>query len=121
MRPGASRCRSVAISTKFSRPVRILVNGGELPGEADRLADVAGLGDDVEAVHWAVPPSALSSVERILMTVVLPAPLEPSRAKMLPGATSKSTPRSTLRSPYDFQEPGYPDGWCLAHKTILKG
>ncbi len=29
------------------------------------------------------------------MVVVLPAPFEPSSAKMLPGATSKSTPRST--------------------------
>ncbi len=34
--------------------------------------------------------------------MVLPAPLEPSRAKMLPRATSKSTPRSTCSSSYDF-------------------
>ena len=39
----------------------------------------------------------LSSVDRIFTTVVLPAPLEPSRAKMLPLATSNSTPRSTLQ------------------------
>jgi hypothetical protein len=30
-------------------------------------------------------------IDRILTTVVLPAPLEPSRAKMLPRSTSKST------------------------------
>ena len=47
----------------------------------------------------------MSSVDRILTAVVLPAPLEPSSAKMLPRATSKSTPRSTLRSLYDFSRP----------------
>src|ERR1044072_959045 len=70
-----------------------LVAGSELSGEADRLPYVGTLPGDVEAVDGDVPPSALSSVERILTTVVLPAPLEPSRAKMLPGATAKSTPR----------------------------
>ena len=37
--------------------------------------------------------------------VVLPAPFEPSRAKMLPRATSKSTPRSTSSFLYDFSRP----------------
>src|SRR5690606_27517001 len=53
----------------------------------------------------AVPASALSSVDRIRTTVVLPAPFEPSRAKMVPGRTSKSTPFSTLRSLNDFCNP----------------
>src|SRR5262249_40852527 len=44
-------------------------------------------------------------VERILTSVVLPAPFEPSRAKMLPRATSRSMPRSTSRSPNDFSRP----------------
>src|SRR3546814_11925535 len=39
------------------------------------------------------------------MVVVLPAPLEPSSAKMLPGVTSKLTPRSTSRGPNDFVSP----------------
>src|SRR5215831_9277858 len=52
-----------------------------------------------------VPASGLSKVDRIRTTVVLPAPLEPSRAKMLPRATSKSTPRSTCSSLYDFSRP----------------
>jgi hypothetical protein len=43
----------------------------------------------------AVPSSGLSRVARIRTIVVLPAPLEPSNAKMLPLATSKSTPLST--------------------------
>ena len=47
------------------------------------------------ALTLAVPASALSNVDRILTTVVLPAPFEPSRAKMLPRDTSKFTPRRT--------------------------
>ena len=53
----------------------------------------------------AVPASALSNVDRIFTTVVFPAPFEPSRAKMLPRATSKSTPRSTCSLLYDFCRP----------------
>jgi len=53
----------------------------------------------------AVPASALSSVDRMLTTVVLPAPFDPSKAKMLPHATSKSTPRSTSSFLYDFSSP----------------
>jgi hypothetical protein len=46
-----------------------------------------------------MPPECVdSSVDRIFTTVVLPAPFEPSRAKMLPRSTSKSTPCSTCRS-----------------------
>jgi hypothetical protein len=44
-------------------------------------------------------------VDTIFTTVVLPAPFEPSRAKMLPRATSKSTPRNTSSSEYDFVRP----------------
>jgi hypothetical protein len=53
----------------------------------------------------AVPVSALSRVDKMFTTVVLPAPLAPSRAKILPGATSKSTPRSTSSCWYDFTRP----------------
>src|SRR3954452_25218909 len=49
-----------------------------------------------------VPQSAFSSVDRIRTAVVLPAPLEPRRAKMLPRATSKSTPRRTCSCLNDF-------------------
>jgi ABC-type multidrug transport system ATPase subunit len=46
----------------------------------------------------AVPASALSSVDRMRTIVVFPAPFDPRRAKMLPGATSKSTPWRTCSS-----------------------
>ena len=51
----------------------------------------------------AVPLSGLRRVERILTMVVLPAPLEPSSAKILPRATSKSTPLRTCVSLNDFR------------------
>jgi hypothetical protein len=86
-------------------PAEDLVDGGELSREAERLPHLRRLRGDVEAVDVAAPASALSSVDRILTTVVLPAPFEPSNAKMLPGFTSKSTPRSTSRSLYDFSTP----------------
>src|ERR1700754_3529118 len=37
--------------------------------------------------------------------VVLPAPLGPSNAKIVPSATSRSTPSSTACSPNDFRSP----------------
>ena len=76
-------------------PAEDLVDGRELSGEADGLPHVRSLRGDIEAVDAGSPRVGLSSVDRIFTTVVLPAPFEPSRAKMLPRATSKSTPRST--------------------------
>jgi hypothetical protein len=55
-------------------------------------------------------------VGELFGTVVLPAPLEPSRAKMLPRATSKSTPRSTRSSLYDFSRPCT---WIAGPRTRL--
>ena len=37
--------------------------------------------------------------------VVLPAPFGPSRAKIVPSATSRSMPSSTTLSPYDLRSP----------------
>jgi hypothetical protein len=47
------------------------------------------------------PASAPISVERIWTMVVLPAPLGPSSANVVPSATSRSMPSSTTWSPYD--------------------
>jgi hypothetical protein len=48
----------------------------------------------------ALPPSAATRVERMLTTVVLPAPFGPSRAKIEPAGTSRSMPSSTTFEPY---------------------
>jgi len=81
-------------------PGEDLVDGGELAGAADRGPVATSKPSTV-----AVPASARSSVDRMFTTVVLPAPFEPSSAKMLPRATSKSTPHSTCSSSYDFVRP----------------
>jgi len=83
-------------------PGEDLVHGRELPGEADGLSHVRRVRGDVEAIDRGCPRVGLEQVDRIFTTVVLPAPLEPSKAKMPPRATSKSTPRSTCSSSYDF-------------------
>src|SRR5262245_25593733 len=49
------------------------------------------------------PPSAAIRVDRIRTIVVLPAPLGPSREKMVPSATVRSTPSSTMCSPKDLR------------------
>ena len=87
------RCRSRATSTRFSRPVRIsstVANCPVRPIDFRTLAHCV-VTSKLSSDH---PRSALSSVDKY-HDVVLPAPFEPSRAKMLPRATSKSTPRST--------------------------
>ena len=58
----------------------VLVDRGELPGEADPPADRVGIGDDVEPEHARrLPPSGLSSVASTRTIVVLPAPFGPRR------------------------------------------
>ena len=70
---------------KIFPPGQNLVHGGKLPGQTDRLPHIVGsLTQHRIRLRVAVPPSCLSSVVRILIIVVLPAPLEPSRAKILP-------------------------------------
>ena len=125
MGPASGRCRSRATSTRFSRPVSTSSTAANCPV---RLIDSRTSAADVatsKPLTPAWPASARSSVARMRMTVVLPAPLEPSRAKMLPGSTSKSTPRSTCRSLNDFSRPCDPDGRdrCRAHRglTGLRG
>ena len=100
--PASFTRRSRAIRTRFSRPVRISSTAANCPVRLMDSRTSAGCVATSKPATVAVPASALSSVDRILTTVVLPAPLEPSRAKMLPRATSKSTPRSTCSSSYDF-------------------
>ena len=105
IRPAPFRCRSRATSTRFSRPVRISSTAANCPVRLMDSRTCAPCAATSKPLTVAVPASALSSVDRIFTTVVLPAPLEPSRAKMLPRATSKSTPRSTRSFLYDFSRP----------------
>ena len=103
--PGSLRCLSLATRTRFSRPLRISSTAANCPVRLMDSRTPAACVATSKPLTRAVPLSALSSVERIFTTVVLPAPFGPSSAKMLPRATSKSTPRSTRSSWYDFSRP----------------
>ena len=75
----------------------------EPPVAAEDVADVpahlAGVGDDVVTEHGrALPPVGSSSVISILIVVVLPAPLGPSRPNSSPGSIPKLTPRTASTS-----------------------
>ena len=81
--------------TRFSAPVRISSTAANCPVRLIDSRTRAGSDRTSNPLTLAVPSSGLSKVARILTIVVLPAPLEPSNAKMLPLATSKSTLLST--------------------------
>ena len=83
-----------------------VVHRRELPRDADRGAHPVGIaGQDRGRRPSISPPSAAMSVERMFTTVVLPAPLGPSSAKIVPSATSRSMPSSTTCSPNDLRNP----------------
>src|SRR5690606_1909008 len=114
------RCRRRATSTRFSRPVRISSTAANCPVRLMDSRTSRARAATSKPLTLAVPASALSSVDRILTTVVLPAPFEPSRAKMLPRSTSKSTPRRTRSDLYDFSMPRteIADACCV---VIIRG
>ena len=78
---------------------QVLVDGRVLAGEADPLAHLRCVADDVEAGDARRAASGRSSVVRIRTAVVLPAPFGPSSPKTLPASTWRSTPRSASTSP----------------------
>lgn len=103
--PGSLMRRNLATRTRFSRPLRISSTAANCPVRLMDSRTFSGCVATSKPLTLASPASAFRSVARILTVVVLPAPLEPSRAKMVPGTTSKSTPRSTSSFPYDFLRP----------------
>ena len=100
----AKRLRS-AINCRFSRPVSSSSTAANWPVTpiAARTALVS------VATSWpatrTVPPSAFINVVSTLIAVVLPAPFGPSRAKIVPAATSRSMPSRTTLSLYAFRSP----------------
>jgi hypothetical protein len=77
----------------------VLVDGGELPGEAHPSALRVCLCYDVGPSTRAAPESGRSKVASIRMTVVLPAPLGPSRLYTTPVSTARSTMSTARVSP----------------------
>ena len=80
-----------------------LVDGRELSGHTDRVADCVGLARNVVSGDPDLPWSASSSVARIRTIVVLPAPLGPNSANTLPRSTANSSPSRTTLSPKDLR------------------
>ena len=62
----------------------------------------------------AWPSVGIDSVVSMRIAVVLPAPLWPSRPSTVPGATSRSSPRSAQRSPNRFPSPVARIPACIA-------
>lgn len=89
---------------RFSRPVNISSTAANCPVRLIDCRTWSGFNATSKPFTIAVPPSCLSSVVRILTIVVLPAPLEPSRAK-ISRFTSKSMPFRTSVSLKDFRRP----------------
>jgi hypothetical protein len=90
---------------RFSSPVSRSSTADSCPVTpmAARIASASS------ATSWPAtrtsPPSAVMSVVRIRTIVVLPAPLGPSRAKIVPSATCRSIPSRTVLSPKDLRSP----------------
>src|SRR5207247_1110917 len=71
-----------------------VVDGRELAGDADRGADRVGVAGEVVAGDPDLAGVGADQVERIWTMVVLPAPLGPSSAKIVPSATSSRCRRA---------------------------
>ncbi len=117
--PGSVEVPQLGDEHEVLAAAKDLVDGGELAGQAEGLPDLRRLRGDVEAVDVAVPASALSSVDRMRTTVVLPAPFEPSRAKMLPRSTSKSTPLQDLELLVGLLQALHLDRRCLDLEAVI--
>ena len=77
--PGALEPEQPAEQDQVLAAGQVLVDGGELAGQADQAAHGVGLGDDVVPEHLrAAARRGCSSVASIRIVVVLPAPLGPS-------------------------------------------
>src|SRR5215472_14157188 len=97
------RWRRSAIRRRFSSPVSRLSTAENWPVTPIRARTAPGSMTTSCPPTRMSPPSAGIRVERMRTIVVLPAPLGPSREKMLPSATTRSTPSSTMCSPKDLR------------------
>src|SRR5450759_3174716 len=97
------RWRRSAISCRFSCPVSRLSTAENWPVTPikERTAS-RSLATSCPPTRMA-PPSARIKVDRMRTIVVFPAPLGPSSEKIVPSATVRSTPLSTMCSPKDLR------------------
>ena len=106
VRAGFVTWRSSPIKTRFSRPVRRWSTAANCPVKLMDSRTSASCVATSNPFTVATPASARSNVVKILMTVVLPAPLGPSREKDCSlRSTMKSIPSSTTVLPNDLRRP----------------
>ena len=99
----AGEVRELADQREVLAAGEVLVDRGVLAGEADAApAPAAGPSRTSTPSTRAVPPSGRSSVVSMRTTVVLPAPLGPSRPSTVPSGTSNETPFTASTSPKHF-------------------
>ena len=77
----------------------VAVQAGVLEDQADVAAHVVALADDVEAADPRGARGRPTSVQSILIVVLLPAPLGPRKPKTSPRGTVNDTPRTASTSP----------------------
>ena len=99
-----SRNRRPIIS-RFSEPVCSPSTAADWPVRLIWRRTASGAVRTSYPATIAVPRSGASSVDRILTSVVLPAPFGPSSAWTVPGGTSRSTAFSTGRPPRSLPRP----------------
>ncbi len=97
-------CRS-AIRRRFSSPVSRSSTAENWPVTPIAARTPSGSVTTSWPATPTWPESAGISVDRICTIVVLPAPLGPSRAKIVPSATVRSMPSSTTFPPNDLDSP----------------
>ena len=79
---------------------QLVIERGVLEDDAEPLADLVLMREQVEAVDRPpFPLVGLSSVVRILIVVVLPAPLGPRKAKISPSSTAKEISATAVNLP----------------------
>lgn len=98
----------------------VLVDGGELAGEPDALADGLGMRLTSMSMTSAMPASGRRIVVRMRTATVLPAPLGPSSPRTVSGGTARSMPASARTEPKDLATPsarmaGWFMGGILCH------
>ena len=90
---------------RFSSPVSRLSTAENCPVTPITARTASGSRERSWPATRTWPPSNPIKVDRICTAVVFPAPLGPSRAKIVPSATSRSMPSSTTLSPKDLRSP----------------
>ncbi len=86
------RRKSLPTIIKFSRPVRFSSTAAYCPERPIISLACAGFLKISTPATCAVPESGFNRVDKILTVVVLPAPFGPSKPKIVPVGTTRSTP-----------------------------